>query len=107
MSEILRRVETGAILYYKSGQKIVCYNLSIKTQNERIFMSGFKRYDEDFKQSFVNLYQTGKIQTEFFFEYSSLNFLLNNIFNILISLSSPRNFYIRILHLNCGSIMKI
>ena len=65
MSEILRGVETGAILYYKSGQKIVCYNLSIKTQNERIFMSGFKRYDEDFKQSFVNLYQTGKIQTEF------------------------------------------
>ena len=71
MSEILRRVETGAILYYKSGQKIVCYNLSIKTQNERILMSGFKRYDEDFKQSFVNLYQTGKIQTEFF-----LNILL-------------------------------
>ena len=27
-------------------------------------MSGFKRYDEDFKQSFVNLYQTGKTQTE-------------------------------------------
>lgn len=71
MSEILRGVETGAILYYKSGQKIVCYNLSIKTQNERIFMSGFKRYDEDFKQLFVNLYQTGKIQTEFF-----LNILL-------------------------------
>ncbi|WP_257589925.1 hypothetical protein [Lactococcus lactis] len=23
-------------------------------------MSGFKRYDEDFKQSLVNLYQTGK-----------------------------------------------
>ncbi|MCO4481283.1 hypothetical protein Si105_00003 [Streptococcus infantarius subsp. infantarius] len=34
-------------------------------------MSGFKRYDEDFKQSFVNLYQTGKTQTEFF-----LNILL-------------------------------
>ena len=27
-------------------------------------MSGFKRYDEDFKQSLVNLYQTGKTQTE-------------------------------------------
>ena len=25
-------------------------------------MSGFKRYDEDFKQSLVNLYQTGKTQ---------------------------------------------
>ncbi|MGO3170970.1 MAG: hypothetical protein ACTIJA_08035 [Bavariicoccus seileri] len=27
-------------------------------------MSGFKRYDEDFKQSLVNLYQTGKTQAE-------------------------------------------
>ena len=25
-------------------------------------MSGFKRYDEEFKQSLVNLYQTGKTQ---------------------------------------------
>lgn len=32
-------------------------------------MSGFKRYDEDFKQSLVNLYQTGKTQTELCREY--------------------------------------
>ena len=32
-------------------------------------MSGFKRYDEDFKQSFVNLYQTGKTQTELCKDY--------------------------------------
>ncbi|MCT0451297.1 transposase, partial [Lactococcus cremoris] len=32
-------------------------------------MSGFKRYDEDFKQSLVNLYQTGKTQTELCKDY--------------------------------------
>ncbi len=32
-------------------------------------MSGFKRYDEDFKQSFVNLYQPGKTQTELCKDY--------------------------------------
>ena len=33
-------------------------------------MSGFKRYDEDFKQSLVNLYQTGKTQTELCKDYA-------------------------------------
>ena len=32
-------------------------------------MSGFKRYDEDFKQSLVNLYQIGKTQTELCKDY--------------------------------------
>lgn len=32
-------------------------------------MSGFKRYDEDFKQSLVNLYQTGKTQSELCKDY--------------------------------------
>ena len=32
-------------------------------------MSDFKRYDEDFKQSLVNLYQTGKTQTELCKDY--------------------------------------
>lgn len=32
-------------------------------------MSGFKRYDEDFKQSLVNLYQTGKTQAELCRDY--------------------------------------
>lgn len=32
-------------------------------------MSGFKRYDDDFKQSLVNLYQTGKTQSELCKEY--------------------------------------
>ena len=32
-------------------------------------MSVFKRYDEDFKQSLVNLYQTGKTQTELCKDY--------------------------------------
>lgn len=38
-------------------------------KNERIFISGFKRYDEEFKQSLVNLYQTGKTQTELCKDY--------------------------------------
>ena len=33
------------------------------------FMSGFKCYEEDFKQSLVNLYQTGKTQTELCKDY--------------------------------------
>ena len=45
-------------LYYKSRHK-----------NERTFISGFKRYDEDFKQSLVNLYQTGKTQSELCKDY--------------------------------------
>ena len=32
-------------------------------------MSGFKRYDEEFKQSLVNLYQTGKTQSELCKDY--------------------------------------
>ena len=32
-------------------------------------MSEFKRYDEEFKQSLVNLYQTGKTQTELCKDY--------------------------------------
>ena len=32
-------------------------------------MSGFKRYDEDFKQSLVNLYQTGKTRSELCKDY--------------------------------------
>ncbi|MDV5976469.1 UNVERIFIED_CONTAM: transposase [Streptococcus canis] len=32
-------------------------------------MSGFKCYDEEFKQFLVNLYQTGKIQTELCKDY--------------------------------------
>ena len=32
-------------------------------------MSGFKRYDEEFKQSLVNLYQTGKTQAELCKDY--------------------------------------
>lgn len=32
-------------------------------------MSGFKRYDEEFKQSLVNLYQTGKTQSEICKDY--------------------------------------
>lgn len=32
-------------------------------------MSGFKRYDEEFKQSLVNLYQIGKTQTELCKDY--------------------------------------
>lgn len=32
-------------------------------------MSGFKRYDEDFKQSLVNPYQTGKTQSELCKDY--------------------------------------
>ena len=32
-------------------------------------MSGFKLYDEDFKQSLVNLYQTGKTQPELCKDY--------------------------------------
>ena len=31
----------------------------------------FKRYDEDFKQSLVNLYQTGKTQTELCKDYGA------------------------------------
>ncbi|MDU0409849.1 hypothetical protein N42HA_02892 [Lactococcus lactis] len=38
-------------------------------KNERTFISGFKRYDEDFKQSLVNLYQTGKTQSELCKDY--------------------------------------
>ena len=41
-------------------------------------MSGFKRYDEDFKQSFVNLYQTGKTQTELCKDYGYLLLHLQN-----------------------------
>ena len=40
---------------------IICLG---RQKNERTFMSGFKRYDEEFKQSLVNLYQTGKTQAE-------------------------------------------
>ncbi len=32
-------------------------------------MSGFKRYDEEFKQSLVNLYQTDKTQSELCKDY--------------------------------------
>ena len=32
-------------------------------------MPGFKRYDEDFKQSLVNLYQTAKTQSELCKDY--------------------------------------
>ena len=32
-------------------------------------MSGFKRYDEKFKQSLVNLYQTGKTQSDLCKDY--------------------------------------
>ncbi len=32
-------------------------------------MSGFKRYDEEFKQSLVTLYQTGKTQSELCKDY--------------------------------------
>ena len=32
-------------------------------------MSGYKRYDEEFKQSLVNLYQTGKTQSELCKDY--------------------------------------
>ena len=32
-------------------------------------MSGFKHYDEEFKQSLVNLYQTGKTQSELCKDY--------------------------------------
>lgn len=32
-------------------------------------MSWFKRYDEEFKQSLVNLYQTGKTQSELCKDY--------------------------------------
>ena len=32
-------------------------------------MLGFKRYDEEFKQSLVNLYQTGKTQSELCKDY--------------------------------------
>ncbi|OTG50331.1 hypothetical protein B7931_10235 [Streptococcus agalactiae] len=32
-------------------------------------MSTFKRYDEEFKQSLVNLYQTGKTQSELCKDY--------------------------------------
>ena len=45
---------------------IICL---LRDKNERTFMSGFKRYDEDFKQSLVNLYQTGKTQTELCKDY--------------------------------------
>ena len=45
---------------------IICL---LRHKNERTFMSGFKRYDEDFKQSLVNLYQTGKTQTELCKDY--------------------------------------
>lgn len=48
----------------------MCYNLSKKTQKRKdFFMSGFKRYDEEFKQSLVNLYQTGKTQSELCKDY--------------------------------------
>ena len=45
---------------------IICLR---RHKNERTFMSGFKRYDEDFKQSLVNLYQTGKTQSELCKDY--------------------------------------
>ena len=45
---------------------IICLR---RHKNERTFMSGFKRYDEDFKQSLVNLYQTGKTQAELCKDY--------------------------------------
>lgn len=32
-------------------------------------MSGFKRYDKEFKQPLVNLYQTGKTQSELCKDY--------------------------------------
>jgi hypothetical protein len=35
---------------------IICLR---RHKNERTFMSRFKRYDKEFKQSLVNLYQTG------------------------------------------------
>ena len=45
---------------------IICLG---RQKNERTFMSGFKRYDEEFKQSLVNLYQTGKTQSELCKDY--------------------------------------
>ena len=45
---------------------IICLR---RHKNERTFMSGFKRYDEEFKQSLVTLYQTGKTQSELCKDY--------------------------------------
>lgn len=45
---------------------IICLS---RHKNERTFMSAFKRYNEDFKQSLVNLYQIGKTQTELWRDY--------------------------------------
>ncbi|NHI72252.1 hypothetical protein ET004_08455, partial [Lactococcus petauri] len=44
----------------KVDRKLCVIICLLRHKNERIFMSGFKRYDEEFKQSLVNLYQTGK-----------------------------------------------
>ena len=45
---------------------IICLR---RHKNERTFMSGFKCYDEEFKQSLVTLYQTGKTQSELCKDY--------------------------------------
>ena len=53
----------------KVDRKLCVIICLLRHKNERTFMSGFKRYDEDFKQSLVNLYQTGKTQTELCKDY--------------------------------------
>ncbi|WP_459696807.1 hypothetical protein, partial [Lactococcus petauri] len=40
----------------KVDRKLCVIICLLRHKNERIFMSGFKRYDEEFKQSLVNLY---------------------------------------------------
>ena len=49
-------------IYYKYAHKKSVLDLSCKTQGG-ILISGFKRYDDDFKQALVNFYQTRKIIT--------------------------------------------
>ncbi|SFL54126.1 Transposase and inactivated derivatives, partial [Lactococcus garvieae] len=53
----------------KVDRKLCVIICLLRHKKERTFMSGFKRYDEDFKQSLVNLYQTGKTQTELCKDY--------------------------------------
>ena len=42
-------------------------------------MPGFKRYDEEFNQSLVNLYQTGKTQSELYKDYGITQMALSNM----------------------------
>lgn len=53
----------------KVDRKLCVIICLLRHKNERTFMSGFKRYDEEFKQSLVNLYQTGKTQSELCKDY--------------------------------------